>query len=56
MTIIMSLFGCVVFVISLFTVGFKSAFKRLMLIIATGFAIDVSLIVLATGVSLALTY
>lgn len=41
MTIILSLVGLIVFVASLFTVGFKKAFWRMAAFIITGFMIDV---------------
>lgn len=55
MTILMTFFGSIVFVFSCFTVGFKSAMKRLGLFALTGFIIDLSIIVIAVVVSLALT-
>lgn len=41
MTIILTLVGVIVFFISLFTVGFKSAWKRLMTLAVTGLVLDV---------------
>ena len=41
MTIILTLVGVFVFLISLFTVGFKSAWKRLMTLAITGLILDV---------------
>lgn len=47
MTIILTLVGLVVMFISCFTVGFKSAMKRLGMFALTGFVIDVLLATLA---------
>lgn len=47
MTIIMTMIGMVVFTISIFTVGFKPAFKRLGAFILVGFIIDCLFILLA---------
>lgn len=47
MTIIMSFFGLIVFIISLLTAGFTSAFKRFVAFALTGLAIDMSIIFLA---------
>jgi hypothetical protein len=44
MTILMSLVGLVVFAISLFTAGFKSAVIRLLVIASIGLAIDLTVI------------
>lgn len=52
MTILMTIFGCIVFVFSLFTVGFKSAFKRLWMFALTGLTIDL----LIVGVAVAVGY
>ena len=41
MTVILTLFGLMVFVFSTFTVGFKAAFKRLMAFAVTGLILDV---------------
>lgn len=41
MIFIMTFFGFITFIISLFTVGFKSAFKRLLMFIGTGALIDI---------------
>lgn len=41
MTVILTLFGLMVFVVSTFTVGFKAAFKRLTAFVITGLVIDV---------------
>lgn len=43
MTVILTLVGCVVFVVSLFTAGFKQAWRRLAALAITGFVIDVLL-------------
>lgn len=50
MTIIMTIFGCIVFVISFATAGFKPAFKRLLMFIATGLIIDLCIVALAVAV------
>lgn len=47
MTIIMTLVGLVVFAISCFTAGFKSALTRLLMCTGVGLVIDVILAVLA---------
>lgn len=41
MTIILTILGCFVFLVSLFTVGFKSAWKRLATLAITGLILDV---------------
>ena len=41
MTVILTLVGVFVFLISLFTVGFKSAWKRLVTLAITGLILDV---------------
>lgn len=41
MTVILTLFGLMVFVVSCFTAGFKAAFKRLMAFAVTGLILDV---------------
>ena len=56
MTIILTLFGLGVFFVSLFTVGFKSAFKRLALFAITGVIIDAALIGIATAVAISGAY
>lgn len=50
MTIIFTVFGMMLMIITIPTAGFKTAFKRLMLMIATGFVIDTLTVVLAIGV------
>lgn len=47
MTIFMSTIGLFVFMFSVFTVGFTAAFKRLLMFIAAGFIIDLTLIALS---------
>lgn len=47
MTIVLTVFGLLVFLISLITAGFKTAFKRLMMFIATGVVIDLTMLALA---------
>lgn len=47
MTIIMTFIGTIVFAISLFTVGFKSAFKRLLAMAGVGALIDICILVIA---------
>lgn len=39
-TILMTVFGLFVFIISLATAGFKTAFKRLLMLAATGVILD----------------
>jgi len=56
MTVLFTFFGSVVFVFSIFTVGFKSAFKRLWMFALTGLCIDLFIIAVATVVTLSLTY
>ena len=56
MTILMTFFGMFVFIVSSFTVGFKQAWKRLAAFAVTGLVIDCFIIIIATLVSLALTY
>jgi hypothetical protein len=41
MTVLLTLFGLIVFVFSCFTVGFKAGFKRLMAFAVTGLILDV---------------
>lgn len=41
MTVLLTLFGLIVFVVSCFTVGFKTAFKRLATFAIAGLIIDV---------------
>ena len=50
MTILMTFVGTIVFIFSLFTVGFKSAWVRLMVFAVTGLIIDCFLIGIATTV------
>lgn len=54
MTVFMAFVGMIVFTISLFTVGFKSAWKRLWALILTGLAVDLFIIAMSVFVSLAL--
>lgn len=56
MTVFMTFIGMIVFTISLFTVGFKSAFKRLWMFAFTGLLIDLFIIAVSVFVSMALTY
>lgn len=56
MTVLMSFVGCIVFVFSIFTVGFASAFKRLWMFALTGLAIDTFIIGIAVLVTLSLHY
>jgi len=44
MTVILTLFGCMVFVVSCFTAGFKTAFKRLMAFAVSGLILDVLIV------------
>ena len=44
-TILLTLVGLVVFITSLFTVGFKAGYKRLVLFAVTGLIIDVCITV-----------
>ena len=41
MTVILTLLGILVFIVSCFTVGFKAGFKRLMMFTVTGLILDV---------------
>lgn len=50
MTILMTIFGCGVFIFSLFTVGFKSAYKRLWMFALAGLTIDLFIVALAVAV------
>ena len=52
MTVIMTVFGTLVFIVSFFTAGFTAAFKRLLVFIALGFALDLSFVALATVVTI----
>lgn len=52
MTILMTFLGTLVFIVSTFTVGFKSAWKRLMVFAVTGLIIDCFII----GISLLVTF
>lgn len=56
MTVLMTFLGMIVFAISLFTVGFKSAWKRLWLMIFTGLCVDMFIVALSVFVSLALNH
>lgn len=49
MTILMSFVGLLVFVFSFFTVGFKSAMKRLFAFVFAGFVIDLLIVILAAA-------
>jgi len=55
MTVLMSFIGLIVFMFSCFTVGFKSAFKRLFLFALAGFAIDILIVLLSLAVGIAIT-
>lgn len=41
MTVLLTVLGFFVFIISLFTSGFKTAFKRLLVLAVTGLVLDV---------------
>lgn len=56
MTVLFTFFGTFVFIFSIFTVGFKSAFKRLWMFALTGLCIDLFIITVAVVVSMTLTY
>lgn len=56
MTVLMSFFGIIVFMFSCFTVGFKSAFKRLFLFIMAGACIDLIIICISIVVGVAIHY
>lgn len=56
MTVLFAFIGIPVFLISIFTVGFKAAWKRLWAIVITGFCIDLFIVAVAVCVTLALTY
>lgn len=49
-TIILTLFGLIVFIISLVTAGFKTGFKRFLMFIITGVVLDVTMALLGLGV------
>lgn len=55
MTVLMTFVGTFVFIFSLFTVGFKAAWKRLMLFAITGLIIDCFIIGIALAVSFVIT-
>lgn len=55
MTILMTFFGTVVFVFSTFTVGFKSAAKRLLTFAGIGALIDIAIIIISVLVTQAVT-
>ncbi len=50
MTILMTFFGTVVFIVSLFTATFKVAFKRLWMFALTGLCIDLAVVAVAATV------
>lgn len=54
MTVLMTFFGTLVFVFSCFTVGFKSASKRLLMFVCIGAVVDIAIIGIANLVSLSL--
>lgn len=54
MTIVLSVFGLLVFLISLVTAGFRTAFKRLLMFIATGIVIDLMIVAIAGSLIYAL--
>ena len=56
MTILMTFAGAIVFVFSLVSVGFKSAFKRLWMFALTGLCIDVLIVALAVGTTYILNH
>jgi len=56
MVVLMTFVGTFVFLISLFTVGFKAAWKRLMLFAVTGLIIDCFIVIIAFAVSMAVTF
>lgn len=56
MTVLMTFVGTIVFTISLFTVGFKSAFKRLWMFALTGLLIDMFIVAVSVVVSYAVTH
>lgn len=56
MTVLMTFVGTLVFIFSLFTVGFKSAVKRLWVFVLTGVAIDALIVGLAITVGIVSTY
>lgn len=51
-TVLLTIVGLVVFLISLFTVGFKAGYKRLLVFTLTGLVIDVILTILYWSVIL----
>lgn len=50
MTILLTLVGVLVFIVSLFTAGFKTAWKRLATLAITGLIIDCLIITFATAI------
>lgn len=56
MTVMFTFLGSIVFVFSIFTVGFKSAFKRLWMFALTGLMIDLFIVTVSVVVTLTLTY
>lgn len=56
MTVLMTFLGTFVFIFSLFTVGFKAAWKRLMLFAITGLIIDSFIVIVFIAVSLSVNY
>jgi hypothetical protein len=56
MTVLLTMVGVLVFIFSLFTVGFIAAWKRLMLFAVTGLIIDCFIIGTAILVSYATTF
>ena len=56
MTVLMSFVGLIVFTFSTFTVGFKAAWKRLMVFAITGLIIDSFIIGISLMVSFAVSH
>lgn len=56
MTVLMTLVGVLVFIVSCFTVKFKRAWKRLMLFAVTGLIIDAFIIGIALFTAIVLMY
>lgn len=51
MTVLATFFGFLVFVFSCFTVGFKAAFKRLLMFMGFGVVIDLIIVTIAYAIT-----
>lgn len=56
MTVLMTFVGTIVFIFSMFTVGFKASWKRLMTFALTGLLIDLFIVGIALAVTLVISY